>query len=163
MSRSAPDQTAKAGARAAAARRAFERIRQWGDPVLRSRTREVTDFDERLEDLAAQMVELMDEVGGAGLAAPQVGSLQRLFVYRFSLHAPPQVLVNPRIAEASEELLRDLEGCLSLGRAQVHVEVPRAERVVLDAQLLDGTPIRVARATATPACSSTSSTTSTAS
>ena len=57
-------------------------IRTMGDPVLRERCHEVTQFDAKLRALAEAMLEVMDEAEGIGLAASQVGVLKRLFVWR---------------------------------------------------------------------------------
>jgi peptide deformylase len=130
---------------AAAARRAaaFERIRQWGDPVLRSRAREVDEFDDALRRQAEEMVRVMEAAHGAGLAAPQVGVTNRVLVYRPDPETAPRALVNPVVEEASEDTARDLEGCLSLGRAQVHVEVERPRAVVVAARDVDGEEVRI--------------------
>jgi peptide deformylase len=60
------------------------------------------------------MTGLMHEAHGAGLAAPQIGLLRRLFVYQIGEDTEPVALVNPEIVEASEETDVDGEGCLSL-------------------------------------------------
>jgi peptide deformylase len=122
---------------------AFARIRQWGDPVLRTPTREVTAFDDVLARQAEEMMRVMAAAQGAGLAAPQVGSLLRLLVYHPDRESPARALVNPTVEHASPELVRDLEGCLSLGRALVQVEVPRAREVVVRARALDGAEVRI--------------------
>ena len=83
-------------------------------------------FDEAIVAQVARMADLMDDALGAGLAAPQVGSLNRLFVYRTSPEADLGVVVNPRIVRASEEKLVGDEGCLSIGRASVWVPVERS-------------------------------------
>jgi peptide deformylase len=124
-------------------REAFEEIVQWGDPVLRSQTSRVTEFDHALAAQAAEMVRIMEGAIGAGLAAPQVGSLRRLLVYRPAAGAAVRALVNAEVVEASEETERGLEGCLSIGYAQIAVEVERAVRVTVRAQELDGTPVEI--------------------
>lgn len=53
-------------------------IRIYGDPVLGSRAEEVSTFDRGLRILANDMLETMDEAGGVGLAANQVGILKRI-------------------------------------------------------------------------------------
>ncbi len=53
-----------------------------GDPVLRTVADPVTDFGPELAKLVADMTETMEDVEGAGLAAPQVGVSQRVFTYR---------------------------------------------------------------------------------
>jgi peptide deformylase len=106
---------------------ALEQVRMWGDPVLRTPARPVERFDAALVDQAARMARVMDEALGAGLAANQVGLLNRLLVYRVAPDAPLRVLVNPQIEWTSEEQEPFAEGCLSL--PGVWVEVPRPSRV----------------------------------
>ena len=106
---------------------ALEHVRMWGDPVLRTPARPVERFDAALVDQAARMARLMDEALGAGLAANQVGLLNRLLVYRVAPDAPLRVLVNPEIEWASEDEEPFTEGCLSL--PGVWLEVPRPSRV----------------------------------
>ena len=69
-------------AQAQARRRvALAQIRQYPDAVLRMRAREVEQFDDDLARLAERMAHLMHDARGVGLAATQVGVLQRLFVF----------------------------------------------------------------------------------
>ncbi len=56
-------------------------LRIYGDPVLGSRAEEISKFDAGLRALASDMLGTMDKAGGVGLAANQVGILQRIFVY----------------------------------------------------------------------------------
>ena len=93
---------------------ALQQVRQFPDPVLKQRSREVEAFDDDLAALAARMIDLMNDAHGAGLAAPQIGLLRRMFVYEVSEDEGPVVVVNPEIVEASDELVIDGEGCLSL-------------------------------------------------
>ncbi|MBE2317754.1 peptide deformylase [Solirubrobacter sp. CPCC 204708] len=126
--------------------RAFALIRQWGDPVLRERAREVEEFDEAFAQQVAELADIMRGADGAGLAATQVGSLRRVFVYRLPddpEDAPVRVIVNPRIVEAGEETESAIEGCLSLGKARVHVAVERPRDIVMEAQDAHGEPLRL--------------------
>jgi peptide deformylase len=116
---------------------ALARVRQYPDPVLRMRAREVTSFDPDLQRLAHEMVELMHEAQGIGLAANQIGVLQRIFVMQVDHDGEPTVAVNPRVATLPETEV-SAEGCLSL--AQVHVPVERATAVRLEAQDERGNP-----------------------
>jgi peptide deformylase len=106
---------------------ALEEVRLWGDPVLRTPARPVERFDAALVDQAARMARLMDDALGAGLAANQVGLLNRLLVYRLAPDAPLRVLVNPEIEWASDDEEAFAEGCLSL--PGIWVDVPRPARV----------------------------------
>ena len=127
--------------RRALRRAALRHVRQWGDPVLRSTTSEVTVFDESLRADSERMAALMDDAIGVGLAAPQVGSLKRLFVYRTEREGDVTTVVNPKITWRSSEEETDFEGCLSL--SEVLVEVSRPVKVKLEAQNLDGVPLTI--------------------
>jgi len=123
---------------AAEARRraALAQLTQWGDPVLRATAREVTAFDADLRAQAERMGALMVAADGAGLAAPQVGSLRRIFVYRFDDAGPASAIVNPRLTWTSPERQRGFEGCLSI--QGLAVEVERAAAVTMVGRDLDG-------------------------
>ena len=87
-------------------------IRLFGDPVLRTRATDVTDFDKELRGLVADLWETMEDKGGAGLAAPQLGVGLRVFTYHcdgFAGH-----LVNPTFDVVGEETQEGPEGCLSI-------------------------------------------------
>jgi peptide deformylase len=91
-------------------------IRLFGDPVLRQRAHEVTDFDGRLAALAEDMLATMRAAEGVGLAANQVGVLKRLFTWEVEREDEPTVggaVVNPVLTDASEEVEESDEGCLS--------------------------------------------------
>jgi peptide deformylase len=122
---------------------ALAQIRQYPDPVLRMKANEVEVFDEPLRTLAERMGALMQEARGVGLAAPQVGVLQRLFVYQPDEEEPVRALVNPRIIETSETLEPADEGCLSLRAATVVVGVERPHAVVLAARSPEGEEVRI--------------------
>jgi peptide deformylase len=120
---------------------ALEQVRVWGDPVLRTPARPVERFDGALVEQAARMARLMDEALGAGLAANQVGLLNRLLVYRLAPDAPLRVLVNPEVEWAADDEELFAEGCLSL--PGVWVEVPRPARVRVRARDEHGRPVVV--------------------
>ena len=101
---------------------ALAQIRQYPDPVLRMRAREVEDFDQDLVLLVERMTRLMDDANGAGLAANQVGVLRRVFVFHPEPDSDPVAIVNPVIVERGGETLNEDEGCLSLQGVQVPVE-----------------------------------------
>jgi peptide deformylase len=114
--------------REARRRLALARIRQYGDPALRLRAREVDAFDEDLGRLVEGMTALMHDAHGVGLAGNQVGVLRRVVV--FTEDDEDHAVVNPVIVEQSAETKVDDEGCLSLQGVLVPVE--RAASVVLE-------------------------------
>jgi peptide deformylase len=112
-----------------------EFIRQRGDPELYERAHAVTAFDDLLRARAARLRRRLEEAGGAGLAATQVGWLRRIFAFRLSHEDETEVLVNPRVLWRSEQYdcedfaaslmqheVDHLDGILTLHRAD------RAER-----------------------------------
>jgi peptide deformylase len=103
--------------------------------------REVDQFDDSLRRLAERMTSLMVDAHGVGLAATQVGVLQRVFVFQEGDDAEPRALVNPRIVAQSAEVETDDEGCLSLQRVLVPVE--RSVRITLEASDVDGDDVRL--------------------
>jgi len=107
---------------------ALSRIRQYGDPALRMRGREVEEVDDDLRRLAERMTDRMHEAQGVGLAATQVGVLRRLFV--FVDEGEDRVLVNPVITKRSKATEVEDEGCLSL--REVLVPVDRAIEVTIE-------------------------------
>lgn len=118
-------------------------IRLYPDPVLRRRCEPVERFDDQLAALVADLVETMHAAPGVGLAAPQVGVTQRVFVVDLSVGEEPgqvHVFVNPRIVE-EEGQVADVEGCLSIPDLSDKVERP--QRVVVEAQDVGGEPFRL--------------------
>lgn len=92
---------------------ALRNIVELGDDVLRKKCRPVADITERVQILIDDMIETMNEAGGVGLAAPQVGVLRRLFVIDVGDENGTIVLINPEIIETSG-VQEGEEGCLSL-------------------------------------------------
>ena len=129
--------------REARRRIALAQVRQYPDTVLRMRANEVTEFGDALRQLVDRMGRLMQEAQGVGLAATQVGVLQRVFVYQPAEEALVTALVNPRIVESSEERASAAEGCISLGASTVVVEVERPDAVTLKAVSPSGEPLRI--------------------
>lgn len=121
-------------------RLALAQIRQYPDAVLRMRAREVERFDDDLARLAEKMARLMHDARGVGLAATQVGVLQRLFVFQAVDDEEVTVVVNPELAERSQATDVADEGCLSLQGVLVPVE--RAREVTLAGRDLGGAPFR---------------------
>jgi len=129
-------------AQAQARRRvALAQIRQYPDAVLRMRARDVEHFDDDLVRLADRMAHLMHDARGVGLAATQVGVLQRLFVFQAAEADEVTAIVNPEITVRAEETEVADEGCLSLQGVLVPVE--RAVAVTIEGQDVRGEPLRL--------------------
>jgi peptide deformylase len=138
--------------REARRRLALAQIRQYPDPVLRMAAKPVDEFDDELHRLIERMKVLMVEANGVGLAATQVGTLRRVFVFSRGEEDEVLVVVNPEIVRRSDEAETDDEGCLSLQGVAIPVERAlsvrlegvdgRGEQVAYD---LEGFPARTAQ------------------
>jgi peptide deformylase len=118
---------------------ALAQVRQYGDPVLRMRAHEVTSFDEDLQRLATRMKQLMRDARGVGLAATQVGILQRVFVFQKG-EDDVVAVVNPTLSVISDETEIEDEGCLSIQGVTMPVE--RHLRVALEGKDEEGNDVR---------------------
>ena len=122
---------------------ALLQVHEFPDPILQQHAMPVTVFDDKLRQLAADMLETMYEERGIGLAANQVAVLKQIVVVDVMAgdeahgQRAPQVLVNPKIVAASGETAIE-EGCLSV--PEFRAEVPRAEKIKVEYQDLEGQP-----------------------
>ena len=98
-------------------------IRVDNDPILRKKSKDITDFDQRLKTLIQDMKETMIDAKGVGLSAVQVGKLRNLFIYDALDGKGIRVMINP-VIEFSEGAAIDSEGCLSLPEVTCFVERP---------------------------------------
>jgi peptide deformylase len=128
-------------------------ILQYGDPILRVKGDRIEKIDERVRELAVDMIETMREAHGVGLAAQQVGQPLQLTVLDVSAvedrpstlklsgkdvdpkSAMPIVLINPEI-ELRGETEVGVEGCLSF--PEITGDIERAQSVLVRAQTLEG-------------------------
>jgi peptide deformylase len=113
-------------------------IRQFGDPVLKQRSKDVENIDGNFARTVDAMYETMYDAEGGGLAAPQVGIGRRFFV--FKTEDGPQVAINPEVVESSGEE-EWIEGCLSI--PGIGFEIVRPALVTLRATDLDGNEILI--------------------
>lgn len=113
-----------------------------GAPILRQETNPVTAVTEDVRRLIAGMFDTMYAARGIGLAAPQVGRLERVTVIDVARDKTPQpiALINPEIV-LQEGTARGEEGCLSI--PEVFGDVDRAVRVVVRALDADGQPFEI--------------------
>ena len=133
-------------------------ILHYGDPILRAKGKHIEKIDNRIRELAQNMIETMHAANGVGLAAPQVGESRQLTVLDVSQvedrpstmklngensdpqSAMPLVLINPEIDLGSETEM-GTEGCLSF--PEITGEIERAKSVTVRAQNLDGEAIEI--------------------
>jgi peptide deformylase len=116
-------------------------ILEFPDPRLRTKAQPVTEFGPALRRMAEDMLATMYAAPGIGLAATQVDFHRQLLVLDVSDDKnEPLVLCNPRIV-AREGSQVYQEGCLSV--PSIYADVERADRITIEAQDVDGKPIRV--------------------
>ena len=117
---------------------AVRQIRFLGDPVLRQKAQKIHHMDKSIEKLIDDMVDTLHAANGLGLAAPQVGVLQRVIVVEVPHdEEDPQsgklyALINPEILSPGSELYSSEEGCLSI--PYYYGEVVRPDTVVVRAR-----------------------------
>ena len=133
-------------------------ILEYGDPILRAKGKPIENIDDRIRELAANMIETMHAANGVGLAAQQVGESLQLTVLDVSLvedrpstlkvdgeevdpkAAMPLVLINPEI-ELQGATETGVEGCLSF--PEITGDIERATSVTVRAQTLEGSAIEI--------------------
>lgn len=123
---------------------AIRKIVRYPDLLLRTPTVKVSSIDKEIRQLVDDMIETMVALKGAGIAAIQVGALQKIFVIDapvagLSVKDDPLVFINPSIEFLSKEKETKEEGCLSF--PGLFVPVRRSLMVRLVAQDLNGNPI----------------------
>jgi peptide deformylase len=127
-------------------------IQKFDNPILRKKTRKVTQFNRELQTLVENMIETMREASGVGLAGPQVDQPLRLTVVETLPDYDEEgneiegtrdlfVLVNPEIIWESEEMVSGIEGCLSIPGWVG--EVSRHKSIRVKAQDRNGKNIRM--------------------
>jgi len=114
-------------------------VREWGDPVLRQKARPVERVTDLHRSLIKDMIDTMRDVPGIGLAGPQVGVSERIFVYEHEGEAG--ALINPAITRRSEDKITSEEGCLSI--PGLYYDVERATEVSVEGVDADGAPVMI--------------------
>jgi peptide deformylase len=114
-------------------------IRLFGDPVLLTPADPVTDFDGQLRRLIKDLTQSLDDAQGSGLAAPQIGVSQRVFV--FDVDGMRGHLVNPGLEFPDDDEQDGPEGCLSF--PGLYYDVKRRKNVVAQGFTGHGDPVQV--------------------
>lgn len=115
-------------------------IIKYPNSLLRRKTRRVKNFsDPELVKLVSDMIVLLDEAGGVGLAATQVGSLERVCLV--NSEDGLTILINPEIKSRSRKKEKAEEGCLSFPGQ--YFEIERSAKVKIRAQDLHGHKIKI--------------------
>ncbi len=117
-------------------------IRAYGDPILHTKAKPVSENTAEIQGLIDNMILTMQYADGAGLAAPQIGKLQRIFVAdlsgelsllpedkRSKIPIQPMVCINPKIIFSSQEKDEFEEGCLSIPNLPINIKRPN--RIIL--------------------------------
>jgi len=120
---------------------ALAKVRKYGDPVLRERARALPAVDDAVRAQIARMRRLLEDAMEAGLAAPQLGILNRVFVYRVQPDGPIHALVNPELEWVGSDVEVGEEGCLSI--PGIWIEVARRSRVRVRALDEHGEPVLI--------------------
>lgn len=100
---------------------AIRTIRTDEDPLLKKKSREVKEINDRITTLLDDMLETMYDADGVGIAAPQVGILRRAIA--LDVGDGPLKLINPEIIDQEGSEI-DVEGCLSVPNFNGTVERP---------------------------------------
>jgi peptide deformylase len=116
------------------------KVRVYGDSVLRKKAEPVGNIDSSIEELVDRMYVALEEEGGIGLAAPQIGVSKRVIIISIPNDDGSRTeltLVNPAItsAEGTQEFE---EGCLSV--PGIYEKVRRKAKITIEGQLLNGMP-----------------------
>jgi len=106
----------------------MRKILLYGDKMLETKAEPVSVFDEALASLASEMFDIMHDGDGVGLAAPQVGVPQRIFIVHID-GDKRRLFVNPEIIETSQEVVEYEEGCLSFPGLYFTVKRPAAVKI----------------------------------
>ena len=124
-------------------------IAQLGNPVLREQARPVDNLTSpNIKELIADLKTTVFDANGLGLAAPQVYQSYRIFIiachptprYPNAPTVPPTIVINPEILSASEEKLKDWEGCLSI--PGIRALVPRHKTITVKYTTEDGKTVQ---------------------
>jgi peptide deformylase len=107
---------------------ALAHVIKFGDPVLKSKASPVVNFGPELRAEVERMIAIMRDGMGVGLAATQLGVLRRMLVFQAGPDGEPTALINPVVEWMSGDCSLAEEGCLSLPRVSVDVEMPMHAR-----------------------------------
>lgn len=114
-------------------------IRTFGDPVLRTSATKVGKPSSEHRQLIKDMLDTMRDAPGVGLAAPQVGVLERIFVWE--VEERHGAVIDPVIVDRSRQMVEDEEGCLSL--PGLVFPVVRHAGVTIEGRDENGEPLRL--------------------
>jgi peptide deformylase len=108
---------------------AIRPILRFPHPLLRTPAAAVVQFDDALANLAQDLLETMRAAPGIGITAPHVGILQRLTVIEIDAASGVRIYVNPLVLSRSTDIMRHVEGSVSMPGITEEVERPRGVRI----------------------------------
>ncbi len=114
---------------------AVKKVRKIGDPVLRETSSNIEKIDKPVLDLVSDMLDTLEEEGGVGLAAPQIGVTRRIILVRYEDKV--ETYINPEIEIIENKRIEGDEGCLSVYSIQ-GFQVKRYPKVRIRAKNLKG-------------------------
>lgn len=114
---------------------AVKKIRKIGDPVLRETSSNIEKIDKSVLDLVSDMLDTLEEEGGVGLAAPQIGVTKRIILVRYEDKI--ETYINPEIEIIENKRIEEDEGCLSVYSIQ-GFQVKRYPKIKIRAKNLKG-------------------------
>ena len=91
---------------------AIRKVRKIGDPVLRETSSNIDKIDKPVLDLVSDMLDTLEDEGGVGLAAPQIGITKRIILVRYDDKV--ETYINPEIEVLENKRIEGDEGCLSI-------------------------------------------------
>ncbi len=119
---------------------AIRNLRYEGDEILKKQAREIKEIDDKIKELAKDMMETMHKWDGLGLAAPQVGVLKRIIVIDLYEEGTQFTLINPVIIKEKGTQEVD-EGCLSFPNK--YGKVDRPKEITVEALDIDGKKVKL--------------------
>jgi len=108
-----------------------------GNELLRQKAAKIDKINKEVVDTAKQMLEIIRQDKGVGIAGPQIGVMKRIFVVHIE-GDEERIFINPSILETSQETVKFEEGCLSV--PGIYVDVVRSESVKIQAWNEKGRP-----------------------
>lgn len=109
-------------------------VKIYPDPILRSKTVEITKFDDDLKKTIDEMLLIMNKKEGIGLASTQVGILKRFFIIQ--IKNKMIFFANPKIISKSRKEVVMEEGCLSI--PNFYITILRPEELIVEAYDIEG-------------------------
>ncbi len=114
---------------------AIRKVRKIGDPVLRETSSNIGKIDKPVLDLISDMLDTLEDEGGVGLAAPQIGVTKRVILVRYEDKI--ETYINPEIEVIENKKIEGDEGCLSIYSIQ-GFQVKRYPRIKIRTMNIKG-------------------------